>query len=405
MTAIRVEDIHKSFFVYQSEWSRILSWFGVPPRFKAQTDILKGVDFSIKAGEAVGIIGQNGAGKSTLLKIITGTMQPTRGRVVLEGRVAALLELGMGFNPDMTGRQNVYNSAGLMGFSHAEIDGLVDSIEEFAEIGSYFDQPIRVYSSGMQVRLAFAVATAVRPEILIVDEALSVGDAYFQHKSFSRIRSFREAGTTLLLVSHDRASIISLCDRAILIDSGQIRGDGPPEEVLDLYNALVAQKEGYQLEQRAGKDGRIRTRSGSGEVTIENIALLDEDGRPTELLPVGSRAMLEITAKVHQDVGQLVAGYMIKDRLGTPIFGINTHQMGQPLFDLRAGETVKFRFQFAVNVGYGNYSIAAALHEQDTHVARNFEWQDLAVTFSVINLAHSEFVGVAWIPPCLEIDR
>jgi lipopolysaccharide transport system ATP-binding protein len=325
--------------------------------------------------------------------------------VALDGRVAALLELGMGFNPDMTGRQNVYNSAGLMGFSQADIDGLIADIEAFAEIGSYFDQPIRVYSSGMQVRLAFAVATAVRPEILIVDEALSVGDAYFQHKSFSRIRAFREAGTTLLLVSHDRASVIALCDRAILIDAGQIRGDGPPEQVLDLYNALVAQKEGHLLEQRANADGRIRTRSGSGEVTVKDVVLLNEEGLPTELLPVGSKATLEITAQVHQDVEQLVAGYMLKDRLGTPIFGINTYQLGQPLANLKAGETVKFRFQFAANIGYGNYSIAVALHEQDTHIARNFEWQDLAVTFSVVNLSHSEFVGVAWIPPSLEIER
>ncbi|WIJ24020.1 ABC transporter ATP-binding protein [Devosia sp. RR2S18] len=405
MTAIRVDDVHKSFFTYRSEWGRILSWFGAAPRLRGQTDILKGIKFDIEPGEAVGIVGQNGAGKSTLLKIITGTMQPTKGSVSLNGRVAALLELGMGFNPDMTGRQNVYNSAGLMGFSQEQIDSLIGGIEAFAEIGSYFDQPIRVYSSGMQVRLAFAVATAVRPEILIVDEALSVGDAYFQHKSFNRIREFRTAGTTLLLVSHDRASIISLCNRAILIDSGQVRSDGAPEEVLDLYNALVAQKEGHLLEQTTDEKGRVRTRSGSGEVTIEDVTLLDDEGRPTEMLTVGSEAVLRVVARANQPVGELVAGYMLKDRLGTPIFGTNTYQLGQPLTNVAAGEKVTFKFRFPVNIGYGNYSIAVALHDKDTHISRNYQWQDLAVTFSVVNLRHSEFVGIAWIPPTLEMER
>lgn len=405
MTAINVAGVHKSFFTYRSEWRRILSWFGVAANRRERSDVLNGIGFSIEPGEAVGLIGQNGAGKSTLLKIITGTMQPTKGSVTVDGRVAALLELGMGFNPDMTGRQNVYNSAGLMGFTQEQTDQLIADIEAFAEIGAYFDQPTRVYSSGMQVRLAFAVATAVRPEILIVDEALSVGDAYFQHKSFSRIREFREAGTTLLLVSHDRASIISLCNRAILIEGGKVRSDGAPEEVLDLYNALIAQKEGHLIEQVADSQGRIRTRSGSRDVTIEAVNLLDDDGTPAEIIGVGAPATLEIRATINRDVKRLVAGYMLKDRLGTSIFGTNTHQLQQPLRDLVAGETVTFRFRFDANIGHGSYSIAIALHEQDTHVSSSFEWQDLAVTFSVVNLKHAEFVGVAWLPPTLEIER
>ncbi|MFD1252839.1 MULTISPECIES: ABC transporter ATP-binding protein [Devosia] len=405
MSAISVQNVHKSFYTYSSEWARFAAWFGAPPKLKSQTDILKGIDFSIAPGEAVGLVGQNGAGKSTLLKIITGTMQPTKGSVTVNGRIAALLELGMGFNPDMTGRQNVYNSAGLMGFTQDDIDGLIKSIEDFAEIGAYFDQPIRVYSSGMQVRLAFAVATAVRPEILIVDEALSVGDAYFQHKSFSRIREFREAGTTLLLVSHDRSSIIAICDRAILLDDGHVRKDGAPEEVLDLYNALIAEKEGHLLEQITDASGRVQTRSGSGEATLETVRLLDETGKPTELVRVGSRVTLEIVAKVNTDIDQLVAGYMIKDRLGQAVFGTNTHQLGQVQQGLKAGDIVRFRFAFDANIGYGNFSIAAALHGHETHVEQNYEWRDLAVTFSVVNADHPEFVGMAWVPPVLEVER
>lgn len=405
MTAIRVDGVTKSFVVYSSEWGRVMSWFGFKPRLREKTDILKGIDFEIKAGEAIGIIGQNGAGKSTLLKIITGTMQPTSGSVHVSGRIAALLELGMGFNPDLTGRENVYNSAGLMGFSQADVDAIIGEIEDFAEIGDYFDQPIRVYSSGMQVRLAFAVATAVRPDILIVDEALSVGDAYFQHKSFGRIRAFREAGTTLLLVSHDRSSIISICDRAILLDGGAVRMDGPPEQVLDLYNAIIAEKEGQFLEQTTDADGRVRTRSGTGEATVESVMLRNGTNATTDLVRVGEKIELEIEARIHKDIASLVAGYMVKDRLGQVVFGINTYHLQQPLKDLKAGETVRFRFRFDANFGYGNFSIAIALHDGETHLSSNYEWQDLALTFSVVNADHPDFVGLAWIPPLLEIER
>jgi lipopolysaccharide transport system ATP-binding protein len=405
MSAIRVENVRKSFVTYKSEWHRLISWFGAKPKPKASTVILKGINFTVEPGEAVGLIGQNGAGKSTLLKIITGTLHANEGEVVLNGRVAALLELGMGFNPDLSGRENVYNSAGLMGHTHSEITALIQDIEDFAEIGAYFDQPVRVYSSGMQVRLAFAVATAVRPDILIVDEALSVGDAYFQHKSFARIRQFREAGTTLLLVSHDRSAIISICDRAILLSDGLVRKDGPPEEVLDLYNALIAEKEGNLIEQTLDSAGRVRTRSGSGEATISEMRLSDRDGRELETVRVGQDLILDLTVQINKDIPELVVGYMIKDRLGQSVFGTNTHHLGQTQSDLRAGQQLRYRFHFSAHLGYGNYSIALALHSGEEHIDRNYEWQDLAITFSVVNLDHPKFVGLGWMPPQLEVDR
>jgi lipopolysaccharide transport system ATP-binding protein len=370
-----------------------------------EKQILKDIDFRVDAGKAVGLIGQNGAGKSTLLKILAGTMQPTSGRVHIEGRVAALLELGMGFNPDMTGRANALNTAGLMGFSRVQAEAALPGIEDFAEIGDYFDQPIRIYSSGMQVRLAFAVATAFRPDILIVDEALSVGDAYFQHKSFDRIRQFRAAGTTLLLVSHDRAAIVSLCDRAILIDKGTIRMDGHPESVLDLYNAIIAEKEGYSVRQIIGADGRARTISGTGEAIIDKVALLDETGLETDILKVGARVTLQVDTTVVESVPNLVVGYMIKDRLGQPVFGTNTYHLGKSMEKLEAGEKPSLRFTFDVNFGDGNYSLAVALHEGDTHLGRNYYWQDLALTFTVVNTEHSRFVGISWAPPELELVR
>ncbi|MFN3410487.1 MAG: ABC transporter ATP-binding protein, partial [Limisphaerales bacterium] len=223
MGAITVTHLGKAYKQYPTRWARLAEW--LDPRGKPRHHlhwVLKDINFTVQPGEAVGIIGINGAGKSTLLKLITGTTQPTTGSVHTTGRVAALLELGMGFHPDFTGRQNVFMAGQLLGIDSRTIVRLMPEIEAFAEIGEYIDHPVRVYSSGMQMRLAFSVATAIRPDILIVDEALSVGDAYFQHKSFERIREFRKQGTTLLLVSHDKQAIISICDRAMLLSSGQI---------------------------------------------------------------------------------------------------------------------------------------------------------------------------------------
>ncbi|OYZ65011.1 MAG: sugar ABC transporter ATP-binding protein, partial [Sulfuricurvum sp. 24-42-5] len=233
LPVLEINNIGKAYRSYSSNFMRFASWFGLKTKSVQETWTLKHINFKLMSGEAVGIIGQNGAGKSTLLKIITGTLKPSTGDIVVRGKIAAILELGMGFHPDLTGRQNTYHAAGLMGYTHEQIDGVIDDIEVFAEIGEYFEQPVRVYSSGMQVRVAFAVATAFRPEVLIIDEALSVGDAYFQHKSFERIKQFRETGTSLLFVSHDKAAILALCDRAILLEKGQVFKDDEPEVVTD----------------------------------------------------------------------------------------------------------------------------------------------------------------------------
>lgn len=214
---------------------------------------------------------------------------------------------------DLTGRQNVYHSAGIMGFSRKQIDAVIDDIESFAEIGEYFDQPVRLYSSGMQVRVAFSIATAYKPDILIVDEALSVGDAYFQHKSFKRIRKLQERGTTLLIVSHDKSAIQAICDRAILLESGRVVKDGKPEEVMDYYNALVANRENKNVIQKE-KDGRVETISGSKEATVEEIGLYNEKNEQVESVGVGERLSLQVLVKVHKDVDSLIFGYGIKDR-------------------------------------------------------------------------------------------
>src|SRR3990167_7209861 len=327
MGTITVTNLGKAYKQYPTRWSRLAEWL-IPfqPQRHTLKWVLQGINFTINPGEAVGIIGINGAGKSTLLKMITGTTQPTTGGVHITGRVAAMLELGMGFHPDFTGRQNAFMAGQLLGYSVEEIARLMPAIEAFAEIGEYIDQPVRVYSSGMQMRLAFSVATAHRPDVLIVDEALSVGDAYFQHKSFDRIREFRKQGTTLLIVSHDKQAIQSICDRAILLNAGKLAMEGEHEAVMDYYNALLADHQNQNVRQEVTEDGKVQTISGTGLAQIVKIELLDENDRSIEVAGVGHQVTLQITAMASVPLPRLVLGFMIKDRLGLPIYGTRSEE-------------------------------------------------------------------------------
>lgn len=400
MGTISVTNLGKAYKQYPTRWSRLAEWITPGHRQRHSLKwVLQDINFTVNPGEAVGIIGVNGAGKSTLLKMITGTTQPTTGAVNISGRVAALLELGMGFHPDFTGRQNAFMAGQLLGYSVEEIGRLMPEIEAFAEIGDYIDQPVRVYSSGMQMRLAFSVATAHRPDVLIVDEALSVGDAYFQHKSFDRIREFRMQGTTLLIVSHDKGAIQSICDRAILLNAGKLAMEGEPEAVMDYYNALLANHQNQTVRQEVRDDGKVQTISGTGEVTLSDVALLDASDQPIEMVAVGQAVSLRVRAMCNAQVEDLVVGYMIKDRLGQPVFGTNTYHHKRILQKLRGDETIEFNFDFQANLGPGTYSVAIAFHAGDTHVSKNYEWCDHALVFNMINIDKDEFVGVAWIPP------
>ncbi|KJV31651.1 ABC transporter ATP-binding protein [Luteibacter yeojuensis] len=403
---LKVSRVGKAFQEYASELQRFANWFGLVIRPASQHWVLRDVSFSVAPGEAVGIIGQNGAGKSTLLKMITGTLPPTEGSVEVVGRISAILELGMGFNPELTGRQNVYHSAGLMGFDRQQITCAIHEIEAFAEIGEYFDQAVRTYSSGMQMRVAFAVATAFRPAILIVDEALSVGDAYFQHKCFERIRSFQKEGTTLLIVSHDNSAVQALCDRAVLLDRGHLIKDGAPSEVIDFYNALIAEKENATVSvNQLDGDGAVQTISGTGEAVVGEISLHDENGDPVEFINVGAPVELRVKVRIAKDIPRLVFGYMLKDRFGKQMFGTNTYHTDQVESDLVAGSEVVFSTSFNANLGAGSYSVSTALVSTDTHLVDNFEWRDLALVFTVSNFDKPYFVGSNWMPPVFKVTK
>ena len=406
MGTITVKGLGKAFKHYLHRWDRVVEW--MMPFGGARHEpkwVLRDVSFTVPPGRALGIIGVNGAGKSTLLKMITGTMQPTTGSVELSGRVAALLELGLGFHPDFTGRQNAIMASQLLGIQPADIERLMPEIEAFAEIGEYIDEPVRMYSSGMQMRLAFSVATAVRPDVLIVDEALSVGDTYFQHKSFGRIREFRQMGTTLLLVSHDKAAIQTLCDEAILLHEGKLQTHGDPEAVIDYYNAIISRKENLLLVQERGDDGKTRTISGTGEAVVKDIGLFDDDGNRLEWIEVGTPVTLRVAIDIREPIDRLILGYRIKDRLGQAVFGTNTHHKQLPLEKLKPGDDPVYEIRFPMNLGIGSYSIATALTSTDTHLVNNYEWRDLALVFQVVNQKRSYFEGCAWIDPAIEVRR
>jgi len=395
---VHVQGLGKAFKQYPTRWARLAEW--LMPWSGArhqQAWALRDISFDVQPGEAVGLVGANGAGKSTLLKLITGTSLPSTGSIRFEGRVAALLELGMGFHPDFTGRQNALMAGQLLGMAVHEIEQLLPEIVAFAEIGAAIDQPVRTYSSGMQMRLAFSVATARRPDILIVDEALSVGDAYFQHKSFERIREFRRQGTTLLIVSHDRYAIQAICDRALLLHQGRLLMQGSPEAVLDYYNALMADREGQSIRQQVLETGHVQTISGTAEANILAVRMFDAEGNASEVFEVGEPMSIEVDIEVNTDIERLDLGFMLKDKFGLAMYGINTHRLNQTVLEPKAGERFTFRFDFTMLLGPGNYSLALSLTKSDSHLDGTYEWRDCAAILHVHNHRHEQFVGNTWL--------
>ncbi|MDX8445998.1 ABC transporter ATP-binding protein [Mesorhizobium captivum] len=403
-----VSHVGKSYATYRSNLQRFANWFGASIAPQSEFWANRDVSFQVKQGEAVALIGQNGAGKSTLLKMITGTVRPTVGSITLTGRVSAILELGLGFNPEFTGRQNIYQAGGLMGFSQQELTALMPGIEEFAEIGEFFDEPTRVYSSGMQARLAFALATARRPDILIVDEVLSVGDSYFQHKSFDRIRQFKAQGASIILVTHGMGDVRALGDRVILLDKGTILKDGEPDEVVDYYNALIATRENDKLtvEQRREKDQWLYSRSGTKAVAVESVALTDGDsGAPIKTAVSGQSVTVQTRIVAKEDIPELVIGFMLRDRAGHTVWGTNTWHTGQVLSNIAAGDKVECRLRLACALGQGSYGLSVALHTGDVHIDNNYDWIENIEVFDVINSDRPFFVGTSRLEHAFEIVR
>jgi lipopolysaccharide transport system ATP-binding protein len=405
MHAIELEAVGKFYKQYARPAHRLLEWasFGAVARHGRHW-VLREIGFRVQRGQGLGVIGVNGAGKSTLLKIIKGTVRPNEGVARCAGRVAAL-ELGLGFHPDFSGRDNAVASGAFFGLDAATVTRLLPEIEAFAEIGDVLDAPVRTYSSGMQLRLAFAVATARRPEILIIDEALAVGDAYFQQKCVARIRRFREEGTTLLLASHDPSAIKTLCDRALLLDGGRLVREGEPDSVLDYYNALIARKTAeYEIREGESLGAEARgLRSGDGRATIESLDLTSA-GLPVRVLEVGAELAVAVEGRVHQPIDDLTVGISIRDRLGNEVFGTNTHHAKCASGALAGGDRFRALFRFPANLGSGRYSLTAALHAGSVHIEGSYDWWDKVLVFQVVPGGEPPFVGAAFLPTQVALE-
>jgi len=360
---------------------------------------LRGVSLQIGRGEVVGLIGYNGSGKSTLLQIIAGTLSPTSGRITVRGKVAALLELGSGMNPEFTGRENAYLYGSILGVSRQFLESRMHAIEAFAEIGQFFDDPVRTYSTGMAARLAFAVLTQLDPDILIVDEALSVGDAYFQHKSINLIRQFQEAGKTMLVVSHDAATIKTMCTRAVILEHGLVIREGEASAVCDYYNALVAKKQkDLEIRQIERAKGHVITRSGDRRAVISDVELMNADGVPSRSFTVGEAATITCILEFHSELIAPTLGFLIRDRLGNEVFGSNTHYQKVDLGHFGPGQRTQVTFSLPLRIGVGQYSLTTALHSGKDHLAANYDWQDNTIVFTVLSGSERPFAGSAFLP-------
>lgn len=423
---IRVEGLSKAYRIYAAPTDRLRQ--AVVPRLRRllapllralgrsvegrayfnEFWALRQLSFEVARGETVGIIGRNGSGKSTLLQLVCGTLTPTQGQVDVTGRVAALLELGSGFNPEYTGRQNVFLNASVLGLSQEETEARLADILAFADIGEFIDQPVKTYSSGMAMRLAFAVIAHVDADVLIVDEALAVGDAYFQQKCFRWLREFQKKGT-VLFCGHDPGAVIGLCQRAIWLDRGEVRLMGPAKEVVEAYGAFVAAEamgldpgnvrvaaalekpeQAETVEAGPAGSGFVPvaeggTTYGSGQARIVALSFTDTAGRPLGIIPAGTEVILTVRIRALADIRQGILGFTVRDRLGQSIFGENTHEPGvMPIFDMAAGQVALARFRFAMpDLAPGRYSLSSAFASGTQEVHVQHHWVDDALIFEV----------------------
>jgi teichoic acid transport system ATP-binding protein len=363
--AISVKGLKKMYKLYNKPSDRLLDAFGLKKHNYKEHYALNGVDIDIKKGETIGIIGTNGSGKSTMLKIITGVLNPTEGSVSVNGRISALLELGAGFNMEYNGLENVYLNGTMMGFSRKEIDKRLEDILSFADIGDYIYQPVKTYSSGMFVRLAFAVAINIDPEILIVDEALSVGDVFFQSKCYHKFEEFKAAGKTILFVSHDLSSIAKYCDRVVVLNKGDKLAEGGPKEMIDLYKQVLVGQFAHEknpeykdiLEDKIGESNDT-LEYGSEDARITEYYVTDSKGLKTNALIKGSEFTIHMHVKFAKDVKQPIFAFTIKDVKGTEITGTNTMFEKAFLDDAKAGEEFDITFTQNIDLQGGQYLLS-----------------------------------------------
>ena len=398
--AISVKDVTKIYRMYEKPIDRLKESLSLSHKeYHKDFFALNGISFEVEKGQTVGIIGTNGSGKSTILKIITGVLTPTAGEVKVDGKISALLELGAGFNMDYTGIENIFMNGTMMGYSRKEMEEKLPDILDFAEIGDFVYQPVKTYSSGMFVRLAFALAINVEPEILIVDEALSVGDVFFQSKCYRRMEEIRRSGTTILMVTHDMGSIIKYCDKVVLLNKGQFVAEGSAGHMVDLYKKILAgQMEALDKELQKEKDPEVelsdfsgstakeahpgklmreqitinvnRTEYGDGRAEIYDLGLFDARGNLTNLLLKGEMFTIRECIRFFADIQAPIFTYTIKDKKGTDLTGTNTMYEGADIKPVKRGEEYQVEFTQKMTLQGGEYllSMSCTGFEQGEHV-------------------------------------
>jgi len=411
--AIKISHLTKVYKLYDKPIDRLKeSLHPLKKQYHKEFYALNDMSFEIKKGETVGIIGKNGAGKSTLLKIITGVLTPTSGSVHVNGRIASLLELGAGFNPEYTGMENIYFQGSLMGYTRDEMENKIDDIIQFADIGHFIHQPVKMYSSGMFARLAFAVAINVDPDILIVDEALSVGDIKFQQKCFRKFREIQEAQKTILFVAHDTATIINYCTHTIWIHNGEKKDEGIPDEVCKRYMSSMTYDQISSVEEicksnLAKKNDTIWTdlchaeSFGEKKVVIIAIAMEDQNNRSKQIFHGGEDVLLRIKMFSTETIEHLISGFIVNDHLGNTIFGANTFVYSNISLTFKANYEYIIEYSFKLPfLKNGVFSISPAIAEgtQAEHIQHH--WVHDALTFTINSRDKKAEMG--WL---LSLDR
>jgi lipopolysaccharide transport system ATP-binding protein len=423
VTAVRFEGVSKSYAIYDAPSDRLKELLS-PVRRKHHRDFwaLHDVSFSVERGETFCIIGENGSGKSTLLQIVAGILQPARGTVEVAGRVAALLELGAGFNPEFSGRDNVYLNGSILGLTTRQIDERYKDIEAFAEIGDFINQPVKTYSSGMVVRLAFAVAINVDPEILLVDEALAVGDIYFRQRCMRKVHELRSRGVTILFVSHAVSDVKAIGDRVVWLDRGRVAEIGEPDRVISRYLATMVEKDSAYLlhkaavEERQPRAGRLQApevietipnidhRYGDGRAKVIGIGVFDERGRPLQLLTPATRILVRISVRASDEVPMPIVGFMLRNQLGIDFSGFNTAREGFELPSMLAGDVCTVDFYIDLPELYpASFSFSPAIADGTLMGYAMCDWIDNAVTLQMSRSEH-EIYGYLHLPCRVEVN-
>jgi len=423
VNAVEFQGVSKSYAIYDAPGDRLKELLSLN-RLKRHQDFwaLHDVSFEVKRGETFCIVGENGSGKSTLLQMVAGILHPTSGTVGIHGRVSALLELGAGFNPEFSGRDNVYLNGSILGLTTRQIDQRYKDITAFAEIGDFIDQPVKTYSSGMVVRLAFAVAINVDPEILLVDEALAVGDIYFRQRCMRKVHELRQRGITILFVSHAVSDVKAIGDRVLWLDHGRMIDVGEPDRVISKYLAAMTEKDSTYLLLKSAADPQLRRggpmqapeivetipnidhRFGDARAQVIGIAVLDEQGRTVSILEPSSRILVRISVRATADVALPIVGFMLRNQLGMDFSGTNTAREGYELAPLQAGDIITVDFYLDLPELYpASFSFSPAIADGTLLGYQMCDWIDNAITLQM-GRSEAQIYGYMHLPCRVEVN-